>query len=107
MNILFVLTIIVIVGLLFKPISGIFYKRKPLSANAKVVFKDIWGGGKHKMAGGRYITVSNGYRITFELDDYKNLTLIVPKKIYDGLSVDSTGVLDYNGNEFVNFSVIY
>ncbi|MCL2518199.1 MAG: DUF2500 domain-containing protein [Oscillospiraceae bacterium] len=58
------------------------------------------------MAGGRYITVSNGYRITFELDDYKNLTLIVPKKIYDGLSVDSTGVLDYNGNEFVNFSVI-
>ena len=71
-----------------------------------MIHKDIWGGGEHKMAGGRYITVSNGYRITFEFDDLTTLTLLVPKKIYYGVSIGSAGILTYYGKTFVKFNVI-
>ncbi|MCL2517648.1 MAG: hypothetical protein FWF15_03695 [Oscillospiraceae bacterium] len=111
-NFLVIITMLVVIGLLYKPVSVLIYKILPIASdakNAKVIHKDIWGGGEFKSAPtgrGMKMTTSNGYRMTFEFDDLTTVTLVVPKRIYYGLSVNSKGLLDYHGKTFVKFKVI-
>jgi len=112
MYFLLVITILLIIGLLYKPVAVILYNIIPIASdakNAKVIHKDIWGAGEFKSAPtirGMKMTTSNGYRMTFEFDDLSTVTLVVPKRIYYGLSVGSKGLLDYHGKTFVKFKVI-
>jgi hypothetical protein len=76
--------------------------------NAKVILKDYVGGGETTGIFGRgsfSVPIGPRCRVTFELENYKNVTLIVPDKIYNGLSVGSTGALEYRRKNFKSFTV--
>jgi len=69
---------------------------------AKVIFKEcqtmvtsVWTSG-----GNAY-----SYRVTFELNNFENLTLTVSSKAYESLNVESFGVLVYGGSRFRGFHV--
>ena len=106
---LFVFLTILGISVFHRQLFGIQHTRKSIACNASVILKDIWGGGEHKGAfvGKKfYPPIFIGYRLTFELADRKSISLIVPKKIYDGVSVGSIGFLEATGKHFENFTVI-
>jgi hypothetical protein len=78
-----------------------------MTVNAKVILKDYVGGGETTgvWVRGFKVPIGSRCRVTFELEDYKNVTLIVPAKVYDEISVGSAGALEYNRKSFKNFTV--
>ena len=80
--------------------------RKKVIINATVIFKEIWGGGGGAFVGETLFTpVAPKHSVTFELENRKSITLKVPVKVYDNVSINSTGLLEYTGKNFENFTV--
>ena len=106
-----IILVAVIVLLIFcKPILNFIFaclkigKTIPADAvNAKVVHK----GFLKNEGGARWFTglMVLDTLVTFEFEDCRNVTLYVPQKKYDALSVGSTGKLAYYGNKFERFVV--
>lgn len=96
------------VGIFHKQLFGVIHIRKSIACNATVILKDIWGGGEHKGAfiGKKfYPKLVPGYRLTFESSNLNTVSLIVPKKIYDSVSVGSVGFLECTGKNFAKFTL--
>lgn len=67
---------------------------------AKIIIKDIRGGENRA-----HHLVSNSCCVTFEFENQNSVTLTIPKKIYDKMSIGSTGELEYIGKNFKKFTV--
>ena len=84
-------------------------------ANAKVTWKAYEELGRVR---GASIITAEGFvladkqnvppifRITFEFENGKDITLVVSQKIYDDLKVGDTGVLEYDRKNFERFTII-
>ena len=80
--------------------------RKKVIINAKVIFKETWGGGGGAFVGNTLFTpIAPSHSVTFELANRKSVTLKVPVKVYDSVSINSTGLLEYTGKKFENFTI--
>ena len=80
--------------------------RKKVIINATVIFKETWGGGGGAFVGETLFTpIAPSHSVTFELENRKSITLKVSAKIYDSVSINSTGLLEYSGKKFENFTV--
>ena len=75
----------------------------PHAVNAEVVAKDLLKnqGGAKAYVGMMILDTL----VTFEFENRKNVTLYVPQKIYDSLSIGSKGKLAYAGSKFECFII--
>ena len=76
--------------------------------NAKVTWKEYEEPGRLR---GALIILADKqnvpaiFRVTFELENGKDITLVVAQKIYDDLKVGDTGVLEYDRKNFECFTI--
>ena len=109
MKLIAIITLAIGAFQIYKFISGKLDREKHILSNATVLVKDYFAGGQTKgvfvRGAGFVVPVADGYRITFELENHKNATFIVPEKLYNSVSVGSTGVLEADGKNFVKFTL--
>ncbi|MCL2517647.1 MAG: DUF2500 domain-containing protein [Oscillospiraceae bacterium] len=115
MNFLLIITTLIIIGVLYKPVTVLLYRIIPSlteTKNAKVIYREIWkygeynSAGEYNSVGALSIIPSDRYCITFEFDDLKEVTLEVPEIIYNRLRLGNKGILKYHEKTFVKFKVI-
>ena len=77
-----------------------------MRVNAKVILKENWETGEGRgIFIGRTLVHREHPLITFEMENRRTVSLIVPNKIFNSVSIGSKGVLEYSGKKFYNFIV--
>jgi len=91
---LIIMGCIIVVGLLISFFG--LPMEKSVSVNATVIMKDNFGEEYGELYSlGRFSRAFPARRVTFELENKKSVTLIIPGRTYNSISIGSTGILEY------------
>ena len=97
---------VVVAGLLISYFGTSFFN-KPDVYQGTVIAKNDWNGDTwSNFVGNRFIArMGKPLRITFDLGNGQNINLLVPKKIYDNISIGNVGTLEVDGELLKKFTV--